>query len=142
MNAITVEDEEGKIVGVTGTATNITERKRAEQALTASADKLRNHNLVLTQLAKNQVLYQGDLKAALRNITEVAAKNIEVERVSIWLYDETRTQIQCLDLFEKSSNRHSDGGSLVAADYPSYFQALEQDQPCDRISPQTSYANW
>jgi two-component system sensor histidine kinase/response regulator len=129
LNAITVEDEEGKIVGVTGTATNITERKRAEQALTASADKLRNHNLVLTQLAKNQVLYQGDLKAALRNITEVAAKNIEVERVSIWLYDETRTQIQCLDLFEKSSNRHSDGGSLVAADYPSYFQALEQDQP-------------
>ncbi|PMB43336.1 histidine kinase [Fischerella thermalis CCMEE 5205] len=128
-NAIAVEDEEGKIVGVTGTATNITERKRAEQALTASADKLRNHNLVLTQLAKNQVLYQGDLKAALRNITEVAAKNIEVERVSIWLYDETRTQIQCLDLFEKSSNRHSDGGSLVAADYPSYFQVLEQDQP-------------
>jgi two-component system sensor histidine kinase/response regulator len=128
-NAIAVEDEEGKIGGITGTATNITERKRAEQAVTKIADKLRNHNLVLTQLAKNQVLYQGDLKVPLRKITEIAAKNIEVERVSIWLYDETRTQIQCLDLFEKSSNRHSDGASLLAANYPAYFQALQQDQP-------------
>ncbi|WP_026733887.1 PAS domain S-box protein [Fischerella sp. PCC 9605] len=128
-NAIAVQDEEGTIVGVTGTATNITARKRAEQAIKESADKLSKHNLVLTELAKNQVLYQGDLKAALSKITEAGAKNIEVARASVWLYDETRTHIHCFDLFDKTHNQHSDGFSLLVADYPAYFQALQQDQP-------------
>ncbi|MCX7593392.1 MAG: PAS domain S-box protein [Fischerella sp.] len=128
-NAIAVQDEEGKIVGVTGTATNITERKRAEQAIKESADKLSKHNLVLTELAKNQLLYQGDLKAALSRITEAGANNIEVARASVWLYDKTRTQIQCFDLFDKTHNQHSDGFSLLVANYPAYFQALQQDQP-------------
>ncbi|MBD2415920.1 histidine kinase [Nostoc calcicola FACHB-389] len=97
--------------------------------LKESAIKLGNHNLVLTQLAKNQTLYQGDLKAALSAIAETATKNIGVERASIWLYDETRTKIQCLDLFQASRNQHSEGVSLSAVDYPVYFAALQQDQP-------------
>ncbi|WP_445637907.1 histidine kinase [Nostoc sp. DSM 114161] len=93
-----------------------------------SAIKLRTHNLVLTRLAQNQTLYQGDLKAALSAITETATQNIGVERASVWLYDDKRTKIQCFDLFQASLNRHSEGISLSAADYPAYFAALQQDQ--------------
>ncbi|MFN6564200.1 MAG: PAS domain S-box protein [Nostoc sp. ChiSLP01] len=93
-----------------------------------SAIKLRTHNLVLTRLAQNQTLYQGDLKAALSAITETATQNIGVERASVWLYDDKRTKIQCIDLFQASLNRHSEGVSLLAADYPAYFAALQQDQ--------------
>ncbi|OUL19973.1 histidine kinase [Nostoc sp. RF31YmG] len=128
INAIAVRNENNLVVGVTGTASNITKRKRAEQALQASATKLRQHNLVLTELAKNQVLYQGDLKAAVSEITEVGAKNIKVERASVWLYAENGTILQCLDLFEQSQQQHSQGYSLVTADYPAYFQALHSDQ--------------
>ncbi|BAY09561.1 PAS domain S-box protein [Calothrix sp. NIES-2098] len=128
INAIALRNEKGLVVGVTGTASNITKRKRAEQALQASAIKLRQHNLVLTELAKNQVLYQGDLKAAVKEITEVGAKNIEVERASVWLYEENATILQCVDLYEQSQQQHSEGYSLVAADYPTYFQALHSDQ--------------
>ncbi|BAY79369.1 two-component hybrid sensor and regulator (plasmid) [Nostoc linckia NIES-25] len=93
-----------------------------------SAIKLRTHNLVLTRLAQNQTLYQGDLKAALSAITETATQNIGVERASVWLYDDKRTKIQCVDLFQASLNRHSEGVSLSTADYPAYFAALQQDQ--------------
>ncbi|MBD2681670.1 MULTISPECIES: PAS domain S-box protein [Nostoc] len=93
-----------------------------------SAIKLRTHNLVLTRLAQNQTLYQGDLKAALNAITETATQNIGVERASIWLYDDKRTKIQCMDLFQASLDRHSEGVCLSAADYPAYFTALQQDQ--------------
>ncbi|ODH00051.1 histidine kinase [Nostoc sp. KVJ20] len=127
-NAIALHNEEGLVIGMTGTASNITQRRGVEKLLQESTIKLRNHNLVLTQLAQNQTLYQGDLKAAFCKITETAVKNIGVERTSIWLYDETGTKIQCFDLFEASRNQHSEGLSLSAANYPAYFAALQQDE--------------
>ncbi|MEH1821474.1 MAG: PAS domain S-box protein [Nostoc sp.] len=128
-NAIALRNEEGQVIGITGTASNITQRRGVEKLLRESAIKLRNHNLVLTQLAQNQTLYQGDLKTALSKITEAAVKNIGMERASVWLYDKTGMKIQCFDLFEGSCNQHSQGLSLSAADYPAYFAALQQDQP-------------
>jgi urea ABC transporter urea binding protein len=106
------------------------ELQGTEEALQESAIALRIHNLVLTYLAKNPALHQGDLKAALKEITEASAQNIGVERASIWLYDETGTKLQCLDLFLNSRNQHTSVGiELATADYPAYFQALQQDQP-------------
>jgi two-component system, sensor histidine kinase and response regulator len=136
-NAIALKNEEGEIICVTGTTSNITERKLAEQALQASANTLRQHNLVLTQLATNPLLYQNDLQAALNEITQAAAKSISVERVSVWLYKKNRTVMQCLDLFEQSHHHHSEGYLLLAADYPVYFQALQTDQLIAADDPYT-----
>src|SRR5919202_5200234 len=74
----------------------IKESIRGEEAVRESAIKLRNHNRVLTNLAKNPALNQGDLKAAFKEITQASTQNIEVERSSVWLYDETATKIQCI----------------------------------------------
>jgi PAS domain S-box-containing protein len=104
-------------------------RQRAEEAERERAVKLDNHNRVLTQLAKSNALHQGDLKAALKQITEAGVQNIEVERASVWLYDKAQTKIQCLDLFENSRNLHSEGVELAAADFPGYFMALQQEEP-------------
>lgn len=104
-------------------------RQQAEEAERARAVKLRNHNRVLTQLAKSPALHQGDLKPALKQITEAGVQNIEVERASVWLYDKAQIKIQCLDLFEKSRNLHSEGVELAATDFPAYFIALQQDEP-------------
>ncbi|MEH2408622.1 PAS domain S-box protein [Nostoc sp.] len=127
-NAIALRNEDNLVIGMTGTASNITQRRGVEKLLRESAIKLYKHNLVLTQLAQNQTLYQGDVKAALSKITETAVKNIGVERTSIWLYDETGAKIECFDLFEASRNQHSEGLFLAEADYPAYFTALHQDQ--------------
>jgi two-component system sensor histidine kinase/response regulator len=127
MNQGVFQQDNGKFFVVT-TLMDISDRLLAEQALQASANKLRNHNLVLTQLAKNQILYQGDLKAAVSEITEAGAKNIEVERASVWFYGENPHVMQCLDLFEQSRHQHSEGYLLLATDYPAYFQALHAAQ--------------
>ncbi|MCC6557042.1 MAG: GAF domain-containing protein, partial [Polyangiaceae bacterium] len=52
-------------------------------------------------------------------------RTLGVERVGLWWFDEDRARIRCLDLFEQSARRHSAGQALVAADYPTYFAALE-----------------
>jgi len=105
----------------------IQERQQAEQALIESANTLRNQNKVLMELARNQALNQGNLKVAVHEITEATAHNLGVERVSVWLYDETRTKLQCFDLFERNLKQHSEGIELAAVDYPDYFQALLQE---------------
>ncbi|MGB5960108.1 MAG: transporter substrate-binding protein [Coleofasciculaceae cyanobacterium] len=104
------------------------ELQQTQAAMQESAIALRSHNLVLTYIAKNPALHQGDLKAALIEITEASAQNLQVERASVWLFDATGTKLECLDLFEKSQNQHSQGLELIATEYPAYFQALLQDQ--------------
>src|SRR5919202_2251394 len=105
----------------------ISVRKQAEESLRESAIRLSNQNIVLTAIARNQALNQGDLQTALKEITEATAQNLAVERASVWLFDETGTNLRCLDLFELSLNQHSQGVELATADYPAYVQALTQE---------------
>jgi PAS domain S-box-containing protein len=51
-----------------------------------------------------------------------------VERVGVWLYDERRTGIECVELYERGPRRHSRGMALAAADFPSYFRALDEER--------------
>lgn len=102
-------------------------RIRAEQALQKTEIGLHNHNQVLIELIRHQAIHQGDLKSALKEITEATAHNIAVERTSIWLFDSTDTYLQCLDLFERSFNQHSSGIELATAECATYIQALTQE---------------
>ncbi len=128
VNRVPIHDAEGNVVGVLGALEDITARKQAEEALKESQRRLRNQNAVLLKLTRNKALYRGKLKAALREIAEAAARTLEIERASIWLYDETGTKLQCIDLFERSVDRHYSGVELAAPDYPAYFKALEADR--------------
>ncbi|MFQ6008034.1 MAG: PAS domain S-box protein, partial [Candidatus Zixiibacteriota bacterium] len=107
---------------------DITERKRAEIQQQESEHKLRRQNMVLVELASRKTLHSGDLTSALKEITQTDAATLEVERVSVWLFDKNRTVIRCLDLYEWSKDHHSEGIELAAADYPAYFKALETER--------------
>jgi signal transduction histidine kinase len=85
-------------------------------------------NRVLVALAKGPLALVGNEEAALRQLSEEAARTLDVERVSLWLYDEGRTRIECTELYEKSRSRHTRGDRLAAADYPSYFAALDEER--------------
>ncbi|MEG5039306.1 MULTISPECIES: PAS domain S-box protein [unclassified Microcoleus] len=107
-------------------ARDITEQKRGESARHQRQKQLLKHNTVLVELARNKALYRGDLQVALRQITEAAAHTLQTEKAGAWLYDESRAKLQCLDQFSRSKHQHSQGNELAAADYPAYFQALEE----------------
>jgi len=83
---------------------------------------------VLVRLAKSEAAASGDLDTALRELSEAAAETLQVERASIWLFDEARTRIDCAELYEKGPHRHSRCASLAAADFPAYFRALEEER--------------
>ncbi|MGH8564741.1 MAG: GAF domain-containing protein [Gammaproteobacteria bacterium] len=78
----------------------------------------------LAALSRNPVFRGDDLAAALRLLTESAARVLSIERVSLWRYAEDRSSIYCLDLYELGPDRHSAGSVLEATRYPGYFRAL------------------
>lgn len=103
------------------------ERLQAEAALHRSDRQVRKQNRVLLELAKSTVLNEGNLEAALQQITEAATRTLEVERASVWRFNDTHTTLQCLDLYQRSPNQHTSGTQLTAADFPIYFNALEEE---------------
>ncbi len=123
-----IRDNSGTITGLCGIARNITHRKRAADALRENEVRLQRQNAALVKLDMRKVLVLGNLPAAVRKINETVVEALEVERVSVWLHNDDFTAIHCLDLYEKSKERHSDGVELAKDQYPAYFAALEESR--------------
>ena len=93
------------------------------------SDTHSRHDRSLVELAKSRHIGTGgDLEQALMEITETAASSLSTERVSIWFYNQDRSAIDCVDLYEHAAQRHSRGTELTASLYPHYFKALEEDR--------------
>ncbi len=119
------KDSTGQVIC---TYSNITEIDSSKVSLSRTQARLEEQNKVLFALAKSKTITQGDLNIALDEITEAANRTLGVERVSVWLYNGDRSQINCLNLYERTCNRHSSGFKLEAVNYPVYFKALEAER--------------
>lgn len=125
---------QGKVISYAGrqmqvvVVRDITERKQAQEALQIRENARRKQSQTLVQIAKSQTFPQGNLKAAFREITEAAARTLLVQRVGVWLYDEAHLAIECMDLYDSRTDQHTCGLSLLKANYPAYFQALEAER--------------
>jgi PAS domain S-box-containing protein len=102
--------------------------RAAEQISRQREQQLSTHNLVLVNLSRSSAIEEGDVSAAFEQITVAAAHTLEVERASIWVFSDDRSAIRCLDLYERSRDRHTDGLELKAAEFPSYFRAVEDNR--------------
>ena len=69
-----------------------------------------------------------DLLLSVKEILEASARTLEIERVSVWIYNDQRTQIKCFDLYEQTPNRHTSGMDLSVSDYPTYFRVLSTER--------------
>jgi signal transduction histidine kinase len=82
-------------------------------------------SFVLGALGRIADVEHGRVEDVLAMITETAAQTLDIARVNIWLYNAERTQIECIEAYDRASNRHERGATLAAAKYPSYFSALD-----------------
>lgn len=93
--------------------------------------RLGQHHQALAELANHRAISEGKLETAFKFITEKAANALEIERVSVWLFNRDtyngmrqRTKLQCISLYERSTQRHSAGLERNLEDYPIYFKSL------------------
>jgi adenylate cyclase len=90
--------------------------------------QLRRQQKILIDLTKNKALNLGDFIMAVQNITETASQTLDVERVSVWLFDNTKTRLHCLDLYIKSNDTHCEADFLGTDKFPSFFAALQDNR--------------
>ncbi|NOX87780.1 MAG: PAS domain S-box protein [Calditrichaeota bacterium] len=109
----------------------IAERKKIELELHKRDKRLQRQNEYLSELSSNKILMSGNLTAALGKINRACAAALEVERVSVWIFDESFAKIKCFDLFEKRKDHHSKNQILAAKDFPAYFKEILQDHLID-----------
>ena len=71
----------------------------------------------------SRVDYQNE-DTTISKATELSAKALHVERVSIWLFNDDKTRLICADQFLSDTGRHEKGGVLTEQAYPEYFKAI------------------
>lgn len=70
---------------------------------------------------------EHNLKTSAQQITVKIAESIEVNRASIWLYNEDKSGVVCLNLYEQDKKVHSEGAVLTKEVFPKYFKMLENN---------------
>ncbi|MGH9845264.1 MAG: ATP-binding protein [Blastocatellia bacterium] len=123
-------DRAGNIAGMTAMIEDI----RRHQALIDELARrhsqhreqiMRQHILALKEISRSQVWESRGLGDAFRQINEISARALGVERGSIWLFNEKHIRLTCQDLYETSDNYHSGSEDLSAKEYPFFFAAIE-----------------
>ncbi len=121
-NAVPVRESEL----IYGVARDITEKRLALEAEQRRTEKMLQFQRALLQLRDSD---HGDLDTFFRSATEECAKSLEVERVSIWNFNDATSEIVCMDQFTLSQQQHSSGSRLSREELPSYFSVIEKLEP-------------
>ncbi len=107
---------------------DISEHVATEAVLKESQQRLAAQSEALTALTVRHVSRRDSFSESLRTILSVAARTLQVERVSMWAFDETRDAIRCLGMTRLSSGAYDSGTVLRRQHTPAYFAALERER--------------
>ncbi|MBX7183973.1 MAG: PAS domain S-box protein [Vicinamibacteria bacterium] len=109
--------------------------ERREDDLRATVARMQRQQEAISQASLSDAFVAGDVDRFAREFTEMAAATVEVERASIWLFNEDETELRCIDLFEASLSRHSSGAVLREMEYMAEFAALKRARFVDADTP-------
>lgn len=109
--------------------------------LNSSRARLLQSQETLSHLIRSPVLGAG-LAEAFEHMTQQAGEAFAVARASIWQLSDDAQMIECRDLWESRTGRHSSGHTLSAGDYPAYFRCLNSATPIVASDAKTHPGTW
>jgi diguanylate cyclase (GGDEF)-like protein/PAS domain S-box-containing protein len=101
----------------------LSEHKQTNENLTKLTDQLLKNQKVLLELARENFL---NLETSYERVVETDAEQLNISRVSIWLYNQDHTKIICQCLYQEGEIIDQGEVILSANQFPRYFEALEQ----------------
>lgn len=80
----------------------------------------------LIDLSRSENLYNGNFSLFAENAIRFLSDELEVSRVSFWLYNSDEDSIECHALYNRETDEISSGHKLFKRDYPNYFDAFKR----------------
>ena len=103
-------------------------REAFERKLSLSEQRLLKQQQALSLLTQHQLKAWQNPEEIFREITQVSAETLGIERVSVWLFSDNKAQLDCMSLYLQSKNLHTIAKPLQAHDFPHYFNHLAQSR--------------
>lgn len=119
-------DENGKIIGYTGIARDITLIRSLEIERSSRQEKIKKYNNALSKLSTTSFAIFDDITPVIKLIFENVAKASGINRISFWNY--YPDSIYCRDLYELDIDKHSNHLILYKKDFPIYFDSIEKEE--------------
>ena len=116
---------------------DITDRKLAEKNLVAALKRTIDQQAAVGTISLSPLHLYGDVQGLAASLTKISSGVLGVERASVWLFNSTGEELQCIDLFEVSLDRHSSGFVLKRHEYVNEFDALRNVKYIDAHDPLT-----
>jgi PAS domain S-box-containing protein len=107
---------------------DISEQLAAETSLKAGERRLVAQSDALTGLTARYTNPSDPFGERLRSILEMSAHALDVERLSMWRFDDERMSIRCMGIYRRAGRQYESGSVLHRHHTPHYFDALERDR--------------
>ena len=120
-------DENGLPYKYVSVKTDITKVKQSEEDAHASEKRLLEQQKTLNTLSTVTDTLLHEENAFFHIVTLRSAETLNVERVSIWMFDNNHNELICRQLYDVSDNNWSAGLRINRDDYPDYFPLLESN---------------
>jgi two-component sensor histidine kinase len=73
-------------------------------------------------------LTDGDIDSSMKNITHITANTLNADRASIWLFDDSKSNLICNNMFVRETGMHKSGMKLDKENYSKLFDYIESDE--------------
>ena len=100
----------------------------AADFLAASERRLVAQSNALTELTARYTNPAEHFSDRLRSILEISARALQVERLSMWEFDDAHTLIRCVGIYHRTSDRYEGGAVLHRREFPAYFDAIDRER--------------
>jgi PAS domain S-box-containing protein len=125
MTMVPLHDEQGKLLCTIALNHDITERKRMEQQLQKTNDRLKRQQETLTKLTREFLQEAEAITGFLHKATKDVARALGVHRAGVWRLSATEEALVCQTLYDRKNGQYVEGAHLQRTAHDDFFAALE-----------------
>nr|MDQ3048462.1 GAF domain-containing protein [Bacteroidota bacterium] len=83
--------------------------------------------LAIEQLSKSRKIRDGKLGEAIYEILQMASRSVNTERVNVWIFNEDRSEIECIGNYDATVNKMVEQENLTRITMPKYFKLFDSE---------------